>query len=980
MHKMTNKTQFLIRESLNKTFSRTLLLFVIVSLMTIPLIVAFEFDNQRGDLKFGDAISKYGKIEIREWFGLKKLADLELKTNTEVCNGIECEAVKEITLYESARLVDDVRFKLLVNGKWINGDISEHKFQVKVNGKWKDYNYETMDAGTYEVRLTGKIGFLQIVDWQIKSQGIWIEDWAVWTSSLSDSITYYYSFDETSGTNLPDMVNGSKNATFNAEPSWVSGILFNSAYFNNSLRANTSIKTPLGAQSFSVWFNTTKTSQYLLSSHDAYNVGGYYIQIDAGGKVAFVACDTGVEVSGTYSEATTVNDGAWHHLIMAFDGTDKWNMYLDGVNMSLVDNDGTLAASTEEFMIGSIRATGYWTGGIDEFGMWNRTLNQSEATQLYNSGTSLPFEGESSTIQVKLTSPSDNLITINDTLFFNATGLVYNANFTNATLYIWNSTYNTRTNTTLITGKRNYTRLSLSSFEVDIYKWNYYFCGLNASSDTFCEWSETNRTFTLTPFIENSQTYNATTVGSSLESFTINITYNESFTVVTGLLEYNGTNYAGTKTSSGKDTLFTSSLNVPLFDDKQNVTFKWKFSLTSGSGTYQKNSTSQNQTINLINTSIFGIPYTVPFINFTVYDEKTLAIINSTLAATLSYGVENTNKDLSYEDTTEANSSFSFAFDPPDKYFTVKGSMEFTSTGYGNRLYTLMEQVFSNTTSLINIYLLNSSDSTSFVIKVRDSSFADVIGATVHIQRYYPGTGKWITTEVVETNYEGKALGNFETEDVNYRFLVYVNGILELTSSSTKITCEVLPCTITLTLPGDTEIGLFRNLTDFDYTLVYSKATETFTYNYIDSDVNAQGGRLRVLKYDAGNATILEICNVSNAGSSSALSCDISAYTNGTYVAYAYNNRLGKLNELVDTLVISKVRDIVGEIGLDGVLWSVFLIIGIVMIGLIKPVVAVMLALFGLIAISWIGIISIPPLAISAIVFVGVIILWEMRK
>jgi len=179
MHKMTNKTQFLIRESLNKTFSRTLLLFVIVSLMTIPLIVAFEFDNQRGDLKFGDAISKYGKIEIREWFGLKKLADLELKTNTEVCNGIECEAVKEITLYESARLVDDVRFKLLVNGKWINGDISEHKFQVKVNGKWKDYNYETMDAGTYEVRLTGKIGFLQIVDWQIKSQGIWIEDWAM---------------------------------------------------------------------------------------------------------------------------------------------------------------------------------------------------------------------------------------------------------------------------------------------------------------------------------------------------------------------------------------------------------------------------------------------------------------------------------------------------------------------------------------------------------------------------------------------------------------------------------------------------------------------------------------------------------------------------------------------------------------------------------------------------------------------------------
>jgi len=152
--------------------------------LAVPLASAAQFDNVKGNLKFGDGISSYGKVEIRNWFGLGRLAELELKKNTDYC-GLECSATKEITLYSSGVLVDDIRFYKAsgFGGADRLSDIDSYNFYIIEKGTSKRIPYtigDSVDAGTYELLLEGTKGRTETYDWQIKSQGIWIDEWALW--------------------------------------------------------------------------------------------------------------------------------------------------------------------------------------------------------------------------------------------------------------------------------------------------------------------------------------------------------------------------------------------------------------------------------------------------------------------------------------------------------------------------------------------------------------------------------------------------------------------------------------------------------------------------------------------------------------------------------------------------------------------------------------------------------------------------------
>ena len=54
--------------------------------------------------------------------------------------------------------------------------------------------------------------------------------------------------------------------------------------------------------------------------------------------------------------------------------------------------------------------------------------------------------------------------------------------------------------------------------------------------------------------------------------------------------------------------------------------------------------------------------------------------------------------------------------------------------------------------------------------------------------------------------------------------------------------------------------------------------------------------------------------------------------------------------------------------------------VGIIMVGLIKPPVAIVFTVFGFIMTSLLELISIPSIALYAVVFIGLIILWEMKR
>ena len=479
----------------------------------------------------------------------------------------------------------------------------------------------------------------------------------------------------------------------------------------------------------------------------------------------------------------------------------------------------------------------------------------------------------------------------------------------------------------------------------------------------------------------NSETYDSSVTEGYYAYFEINVTINSTeFPFVTGKLNYNNTDYSATKTSYGNNHIFSKNLTVPAVDTSTNVSFKWVFSLSNATGTYYVNATTYNQSVSVINASILGSPYTTNFINFTIYDQETLEQVDSTFAITLNYGVTSLVKSLSYEnsDINQNLSSYSFGFDPAWGTFLIEGTIEYSSPGYGTTLYTIPEQFITNTTTSFDLHLLNSSDSTSFIIYVRDSTYADVQGAVVYVQRYYAGTDTWTTTEILTTNDDGKCIGHFVSEEANYRFLVYENGILKLTSTPTKIFCETSPCTVTLTLPGSSELIQYGNISGLVFSFDYSKTTNQFTYTYSDSNSSAAGGRLLIIKSNFGNATEITICDNTSAAISGVLICDISSQKNGTFYGFAYNIR--ETSRLVGTEIATKVKDIVTNIGLSGIIWAVFLLIGIIMVGLFKPIIAIIFTIFSLIVISVLGIVALPWTSVIAIMMVGIILLWEMKS
>lgn len=204
-----------------KRFSATI--FLILMIMFTPILVfASEFDNIKGDLIIDDTTSKYGKIEIKDWFGLLDLATLELKENTDICGFDDCSMRTEIIMYQDGVLIDAVKFKQKDWDDTWHPTTIDYQFYIKTSGTewqvddyqtqcdvgkttylngtnkpdcvevktgthreddytWKEYELGTdVKEGTYYIKLEGIRTSPKWIDWIITSQGKELDFWYVW--------------------------------------------------------------------------------------------------------------------------------------------------------------------------------------------------------------------------------------------------------------------------------------------------------------------------------------------------------------------------------------------------------------------------------------------------------------------------------------------------------------------------------------------------------------------------------------------------------------------------------------------------------------------------------------------------------------------------------------------------------------------------------------------------------------------------------
>lgn len=343
--------------------------------------------------------------------------------------------------------------------------------------------------------------------------------------------------------------------------------------------------------------------------------------------------------------------------------------------------------------------------------------------------------------------------------------------------------------------------------------------------------------------------YNSSTYEIALESYTLNITVNSTFSPDSATFIYAGTSYSTTKTTDANQTYFTSSsVKIPLGIATRNATFQIAY------GTDYYNVTTQ-QSVSAINLSICNPTINVPYLNITFKDETTLTYINATIpSATFTYwlGSASTNKTLSLINNTE-NPSYAFCFSPSGRTINILPYIQYASTGYPQRTYNPSILSFNNLTTNKVLYLLSSSSGLYVTFQVLGASGTPLQGVEVTANRTISGSP--VTVGFGETDSAG-AITFWLNPDFEHTFSFVKTGYdsytTSLTPTQSQYTINLGTSTIT---SNDTQYSRdIRELIKPTGDFLYKNLNYSFNYTISTSYWTLDGWGF-TLKY--GNGTII---------------------------------------------------------------------------------------------------------------------------
>jgi len=150
---------------------------------------------------------------------------------------------------------------------------------------------------------------------------------------------------------------------------------------------------------YSMWFNTnlSSTGQILFGKTYYGGLTGRFFAYLLNNKVCF-SFDADIGFTKiTLESVNTISTNTWYNAVFVFDRSDKIRIYLNGTLQSVnsLDQTNNLIPyasnnlnTNNPFRIGAstfsdnTTPVDFFSGKMDEFGIWNRVLTQSEITEL----------------------------------------------------------------------------------------------------------------------------------------------------------------------------------------------------------------------------------------------------------------------------------------------------------------------------------------------------------------------------------------------------------------------------------------------------------------------------------------------------------------------------------------------------------------------------------------------------------------------
>ena len=235
----------------------------------------------------------------------------------------------------------------------------------------------------------------------------------------NDNLVHYWNFDETSG-NLLDLV-GSNNGTNTSVTQNQTGII-NKAYSYNGSSSKTDLtnaNTFIASSEISTsqWIKPSITSgaDIIWTSNNGNTDTILYELFIEDEKIKFFGCNGSDQFQ--LMDSTTVSTSNWTHIVTTLTNNGAY-LYVNGLLVASDTSNTNPTTGATEAHFGFLRtgATNYYSGLIDEVGIWNKILSGTDINELYNGGNGLTYPFDVNAIYADFDYSINNLqVDLNDT-------------------------------------------------------------------------------------------------------------------------------------------------------------------------------------------------------------------------------------------------------------------------------------------------------------------------------------------------------------------------------------------------------------------------------------------------------------------------------------------------------------------------------------------------------------------------------------